>query len=246
MSLKLVVFGGSGLLGREICKGGAKRGLNVFSVGSSGKKWTDNEQISCIKADVFNPDSYRGLIKDADIVVSSIGILLESNYKPLVNSKSVTELISNLTQSSPMDNPMKRHQTSTAEPSVTYEKYNRDSALTLANTLVEDHREKKPTFVFISADRAFPGVPRGYIDSKREAEYQLMKMDVRMRPIILRPGLMYEENGSSVRDCFKNIVKGPLLNKFFPLVSTEEVSNSLFKYALDPTFSGIVTMNEMK
>lgn len=244
MSLKLVVFGGGGLLGREICIGGAKRGMNVFSVGSQGKKWTNNTQIECIKADVFNPESYRSLIMDADIVVSSIGILLESNYKPIVNSKSISELITNLTSSNPMANPMERIPGS-SKPSMTYERYNRDSALILANTLVEEQPDKKPTFVYISADRAFPGVPRGYIDSKREAELQLFKMENNIRPIVLRPGLMYNEGGSGVRDCVKTLVKGPILNQFFPSNSTEGVSNALFRSSLDKTFQGIVPLNEM-
>ncbi len=39
------------------------------------------------KADIFQPENYRDIIKDATAVIYSVGILLEGDYKSLAKGK---------------------------------------------------------------------------------------------------------------------------------------------------------------
>ncbi|HPR81550.1 MAG TPA: NAD(P)H-binding protein [Enterococcus sp.] len=82
---KLVVFGGSGFLGREIIKI-AREDYHVISVSRHGQPALDEEWLSTIewiKGDVFQPESWRYVLKDADIVIDAIGLLVENRKKGL-------------------------------------------------------------------------------------------------------------------------------------------------------------------
>jgi hypothetical protein len=87
----------------------------------------------------------------------------------------------------------------------TYARYNTESALVLAEALIEVNKEK-PAFAYVSADSGFPGLPSGYINSKRKAEYELYQLQPKLRPILLRPGFMYDpsQDKKSMRSALKN------------------------------------------
>lgn len=251
---KVVVFGGSGLLGRAVCQEAAARGHRVVSASSRGQQWTQNSSIQHIQADVFDPESYRTELDDAQIVVCSIGILLEANYKPLVNSRSLGDLWTNVQNIARGANPMAKQQ----HNAYTYERMNRDSALVLAKTLIEQQGQKgqqqgqteqkqeqkdrtRPTFVFISADRLFPGIPRGYIDSKREAEQSLLHNSELLRPIIMRPGMMYDVHQSQgIRNCIRNATSSVV-----PQNAVDSVARAIFERAANESFEGVVTSSEI-
>jgi NAD(P)-dependent dehydrogenase (short-subunit alcohol dehydrogenase family) len=283
----IVVFGGTGLLGRRICQAALASGHTVTSVSGSGRPpaviatqpWV--QQVQWAKGDVFKPHTYEHLLKDAHTVVHSIGILLEnSNYKSVVRGDTgdgVLGVVSSLFSSSTRSNsnvkdnanPMAKVPPNESHESVdsvesadvvdqTYANYNYKSALILADTLLEvKDPSTTPAFVYVSADRGFPGFLSGYIESKRQAELEISKMQPQLRPLILRPGFMYDpEDNKTFRNTLKgvfgaaanvnkNLLGGTLDFLIKPAVATTQVANACMCKLDDESFKGIVSLEDM-
>lgn len=140
----------------------------------------------------------------------------------------------------------------------TYERFNTQSALVSAEALIQANHEK-PAFVYISADRGFPGIPSGYIESKRRTEYELYQMQPEIRPVFLRPGFMYdpsEENHNSIRKHIKNsmdILEGFNKKLLFnsldgiirPTISTKLVAKWCIDKIEDDEFRGPLMLDAM-
>ncbi|ODV60276.1 ubiquinone biosynthesis protein COQ11 [Ascoidea rubescens DSM 1968] len=256
----IVVFGGNGFVGKRICQAGINAGFSVTSLSSSGVPpkpvvEEDSQWISKVdwqKANVFDPDSYKKHLKNKTSVVHSIGILFEnSNYKDSLSDSP----FSFLKKFNPLGaNPLKK-----ANESLTYEKMNKQSALILAKAYAEQLLEsnalpetkvESPSFVYISADQGFPGLSKGYLQTKREAEQQL-KLDYEniFRSIIMRPGFMYDETDKkSVRSVFSTLAnignKIPVVDLLVrPSISTQKVGISAIRRIQDKKFSGIVFLD---
>lgn len=204
-------------------------------------------------ADIFKPESYKEELKDATSVVHSLGILLENqNYKKTINSNSTTlgEFANFLKPGNPL----------TKSSFNSYESINRDSAVLLAETFQEVTTTEDPSFVYISADKGFPGLPKGYINSKREAEKELTVLE-KLRPIFMRPGFLYDEvsNQDNLRATIKSLVdvadwgnskilgnKIGLFNDLVrPTVSTQRVAQAIIYRIQDKTFRGVVTLEDL-
>ncbi|KAL0095245.1 hypothetical protein J3Q64DRAFT_1064109 [Phycomyces blakesleeanus] len=81
----------------------------------------------------------------------------------------------------------------------TFERVNRDSAITVAKAMAERYDGKtRKCFVFISAANYLPSfmLDRNYYKAKREAEAALLGKELsdRLRVVILQPGLIYSYN----------------------------------------------------
>ncbi|GAA5885355.1 hypothetical protein JCM16303_006016 [Sporobolomyces ruberrimus] len=207
--MKICVFGGSGLVGSSIAKKAVKRGWNVVSVSQSGKPfrtpaghspaWVD--QVEWTKGTPFDPTSYAKVLPSCDALVSTLGILLEDDYKqsgqaqPLSVLRSVVGNLIGETR-----NPLKKR------GEKTYERMNRDSAIEAFRAFRQSRSVPSCTspstapspFVFISAEDVFrPFVPSRYIESKRQAEKTIMEESLEdvgergIRPIFIRPSLIY-------------------------------------------------------
>ncbi|SCW00602.1 LAFE_0C07822g1_1 [Lachancea fermentati] len=263
----LLVFGGNGFLGRRICQVAVEHGYQVTSLSRSGRppplsaSW-EKEWISEVKwqqCDIFNAQSYGQHLKGASNVVHSIGILFEdSGYKKRIRGKSLFTAPDLLKWGA---NPLKN------DPKFTYDMMNKQSALNLAKDFAKpenSNEEARRTFTYISADRGFPLIPKGYIQSKREAEMGLMRLEESIRPIIMRPGFMYDENFDSaehrdVRSHVKSFVetlncgnqlllrgKIPFVNELIrPTVSTQQVGRAIIKNIEDPSFEGVCTLEQI-
>ncbi|GMG38650.1 unnamed protein product [Ambrosiozyma monospora] len=263
----IAIFGGNGFLGRRICETAINRGHTVTSFSSSGKKpwnaspidqkWID--KVNWVKADVFKPETYQDYLKEADAVVHSIGVLLENpDYKKAVRSTDgITKQFQNLFSS---PNPMKKV-SSEKYLNSSYDKMNVESAVVLGETLIEVKEklksDKAPAFVYISADKAIPGT-NGYIESKRQAEYEIYQMQPKLRPIFMRPGFMYDEKvnddsrsklkqilsfANSVND---TILRNSLDGVIRPIISTQTVSKWCISKIEDDEFHGPVMLDTMK
>ncbi|CAR25244.1 ubiquinone biosynthesis protein COQ11 [Lachancea thermotolerans CBS 6340] len=263
----LLVFGGNGFLGRRICQTAVEKGFQVTSLSRSGspprtanrwdKEWID--KVHWEKCDVLDPKSYTQYLKDADNVVHSIGILLEdSSYKAQINGKLSFDP-KNLLKWGP--NPMKNN------PNFTYEVMNKKTALMLAEEFSKVQRAdsaRERTMSYISADRGFPGLPSGYIKSKREAEAGIMRHEQQFRPILVRPGFMFDELDASlktldVRSQLKHVLEMlnwgndwllgrriDFINQLIrPTVSTQQVSRALLQKIESPDFKGVLTLEEI-
>ncbi|GIK03368.1 hypothetical protein Aspvir_007437 [Aspergillus viridinutans] len=209
-SKRVVVAGGNGFLGSRICKSAANRGWSVTSLSRSGEpRWdtvtsshdrpTWANSVEWAKADLLKPDTYKPFLRDADVVVHSMGILLEADYKGVVRGKEpVVSGLRRAFSSSKLgsQNPLTRRDGERLEPKerdgqLTYEIMNRDSAIALAK---ESSNEHVPTFVYISAASGAPMLPSRYITTKREAETTIASELPELRSIFIRPPFMYDSS----------------------------------------------------
>lgn len=264
---KLVVFGGNGFLGKRICQIALQSGIfkSIISLSRSGARplpaegnteynphnWMND--IEWAKGDIFDPKSYEQHLLDTTDVVHSIGILLEnSSYKSIVNGSA-------------------RRAHNRVESS--YKKMNTESALILGETFQNMLKQRSlsetkfdpfaSTFTYISADNWSPLIPNGYIQSKREAEWQLSRIEPSLfRPIFMRPGIMYDENARqsfnlrngivdalSVLNCTNRLLfqkRFETVNNLIrPPVSTQQVARSVISNIEDPRFSGVVPLEKI-
>ncbi|KAJ5169000.1 uncharacterized protein N7482_004594 [Penicillium canariense] len=207
---RLVVAGGSGFLGSRICKSAASRGWEVTSLSRSGEpRWdtvTDSSErpswassVEWAKADLLKPESYKPFLHGASAVVHSMGILLEADYKGVVQGREpIIGGLQRAFSSSKLgsQNPLLRKEGEALEPKekdgqLTYELMNRDSAIALAQ---ESSNEHVPAFVYISAAAGAPVLPARYITTKREAEATITSSLPELRSIFIRPGFMYDSS----------------------------------------------------
>ncbi|KAE8149018.1 hypothetical protein BDV25DRAFT_8106 [Aspergillus avenaceus] len=205
---RLVVAGGNGFLGSRICRSAVARGWSVTSLSRSGEPQWDAiasssdrpswaSSVEWAKADMLKPETYKSFLNGATAVVHSMGILLEADYKGVVQGKE--PLISGLQKafsSSKLgsQNPLQRREGEALQAKekggqLTYELMNRDSAIALAQ---ETSNEHVPTFVFISAAAGAPVLPSRYITTKREAETTIATKLPELRSIFMRAPFMYD------------------------------------------------------
>ncbi|KAJ5619776.1 hypothetical protein N7510_003760 [Penicillium lagena] len=207
---RLVVAGGSGFLGSRICKSAAARGWSVTSLSRSGEpRWdtvTDSRErpswassVEWARADMLKPESYKPFLNGASAVVHTMGILLEADYKGVVQGREpVVSGLQRAFSSSKLgsQNPLLRTEGEELQPKekdgqLTYELMNRDSAIALAQ---ESSNEHVPTFVYISAAAGAPILPARYITTKREAEQTIASKLPELRSIFIRPSFMYDSS----------------------------------------------------
>ncbi|KAL9118503.1 MAG: hypothetical protein Q9187_004950 [Circinaria calcarea] len=207
---KIVVCGGNGFLGSRICKSAVARGWDVTSISRSGEPaWSSvssssdpppwSTSVSWQKADLLKPATYKPMLKDADAVVHSMGILLEADYKRVLTGKEsiwggLSRAFSATKKGS--QNPLERKEgeelkSQENDGQLTYELMNRDSAITLAQ---EASDQNVPSFVFISAAAGTPILPKRYITTKREAESTIASSFPKLRNIFIRPGFLYDSS----------------------------------------------------
>lgn len=81
--MHLLVTGGSGFIGRRVCKRAVDAGHSVTSVSRSGEPtgvgcgpWTDS--VEWVAADVFAPHDWRDALTTVDCAVHAIGTISES------------------------------------------------------------------------------------------------------------------------------------------------------------------------
>ena len=261
MPQKLLVFGGNGFLGRRICQEAVTKGFQVVSLSKSGKapslgSPSDNHwmnEVQWERCDIFDPKTYYHQLQDRPDVVHSMGILMENeNYKKNIR-KPIGKIASKYLQSDILfgPNPLRRQ-----DSKFNYEWMNKRSALILANSYSKILMESKgknsqnlPSFAYISADKKFPFIPEGYISSKREAEIELFKYDDIFRPIIIRPGFMFDEIEDSgdaksyiqtvleLLNCGNGIIfekKFQFINDLIrPTVSTQQVGRCVIKNIIE-------------
>ena len=151
------------------------------------------------KADILNPPSYHALLVSASAVVHSMGILFEADYKGVLTGQ--VNPISGLQRafsSSKLgtQNPLAADKNAQLTPQesdgqLTYEIMNRDSAVGLARAASEAGVK---TFGYISAAAGAPVLPERYIKTKREAEEQIASKFIDMRPLFIRPGMLYDSS----------------------------------------------------
>lgn len=151
------------------------------------------------RANVLNPDEYAQDLDGADAVVHSMGILLEADYKGVLQGKEspfsgLSRAFSSNKQGS--QNPLERKpgeelRSQEKDGQLTYELMNRDSAILLAK---EAAAHRVPTFIYISAAAGAPVLPSRYITTKREAESTISSQFPSMRSVFVRAPFMWDSS----------------------------------------------------
>jgi hypothetical protein len=146
---------------------------------------------------MLRPATYAPLLKGADYVVHSLGILMEADYKGLVSGKEspiagFQKVFAGSRNRGP--NPLDRKSGEDIAPDnkndqFSYEVMNRDTAIALAKHANE---ENVGSFCYVSAAGGAPILPQRYIKTKREAESTVASSFPRMRGLFPRPPLMYD------------------------------------------------------
>lgn len=270
---KLVVAGGSGFLGSRICKSAVARGWSVVSLSRSGEpRWqtkTDSARpswagaVEWAKADILKPETYKPFLKGATAVVHSTGILLEADYKGVVQGReSIVDGLRRAFSLSKLgsQDPLRRKEGEELKPQerggqLTYELMNRDSAIALAQ---ESSNEHVSTFIFISAAAGAPIIPKRYITTKREAEMTIANSLPELRSIFVCPSFMYDSNrkltipiaiggfiGSGVNDMLGHKLSflGAMVEK--PL-KVESVGDAVVEALEDETVRGAVGTKQIE
>lgn len=88
--MKLLVTGGSGFIGLEICKLAIMEGYAVVSISRRGRPnihedWVD--QVEWVSADIFEPTRWKTHLSDCDAVIHTIGILRERKKEGITFEK---------------------------------------------------------------------------------------------------------------------------------------------------------------
>ncbi|KAI0480371.1 NAD dependent epimerase/dehydratase family protein [Xylariaceae sp. FL0804] len=161
-------------------------------------------RVSWERGDILRPATYTSLLKGADLVVHSMGILLEADYKGVLRGQESP--IAGLRRAfapapaGATGNPLERGVEPGARAGddirppetrdqLTYENFNRDSAIALAR---EAAREGARAFAYVSAAAGAPVLPARYITTKREAESAIATEFPRMRGVFVRPPFLYD------------------------------------------------------
>ena len=156
-------------------------------------------KVSWERADILRPSTYAPLLKGADYVVHSLGILLEADYKGVVSGKEspLAGLQKVFAQERDRGvNPLEKAEGEDIAPpnpndQFSYEVMNRDSAITLAK---HANAEDVKAFCYISAAGGAPVLPQRYISTKRQAENTITTEFPKMRGVFPRPPMLYDNS----------------------------------------------------
>lgn len=155
-----------------------------------------SREVVWAKGNVLQPSTYTQHLEKADAVVHSMGILLEADYKgvlqgkePLVKGLQRAFASTKLGSQNPLRESEGEYASQEKDGQITYELMNRDSAILLAR---ESSKNNVGTFVYISAAAGAPILPARYIITKRAAESTISKEFPGMRSLFIRPGMMYD------------------------------------------------------
>lgn len=106
MTQPIVIFGGSGFIGKALCQEAIKQNIPVISISKHGQPqndelWMTHPLMTWISADIFKEDSWKIYLDEAAACVNLIGILLENKRKGLTYDKMIVQanlLLSNASE----------------------------------------------------------------------------------------------------------------------------------------------------
>lgn len=192
---KLLVIGGTGYVGREVCRRGVARGWKVTGLSRRGCNPEAGdpvlESVSWVAGDATDATVVRELVRDCDAVVHACGLLFEAG--------SGLEQLNNVVSGSK----------SVPAADSTYDRVTRLTAFNAIDAVQSKLRlpfSPRVPFAFVSAAEAgWPDVQygdvveskfapdwlRAYLLAKRAVEAKLAANTSALRPIIYRPSLIW-------------------------------------------------------
>lgn len=195
---RLLVLGGNGYVGREVCRLAVTRGYTVTSLSRRGQNpEPESKELSAVqwvKGDATDGATVTALVSESDAVVHAVGLLFDAN-SGLTN----LNLIVSGSKSTPTEDS-------------TYDRITRQTAFNLIEA-VRGRRQfrfpwepqKTTPMLFVSAAEAgWPEVDFGeqvegiapewlkqYLGAKRAVEAEIQRTPEVIRPVIFRPSLIW-------------------------------------------------------
>lgn len=192
---KLVVLGGTGFVGSEVCKIAVSRGFAVKSLSRRGENPAPNDpllaEVDFVQGDATDPATMSAVLKDADAVVHAVGLLFD-----IESGLGNLNFIVSGSGSVPGD-------------ASTYDNITRRTAFNAISALKSRMQlpfaKSAVPFAFVScAEAGWPDVALGdkveevapewlqkYLAAKRAVEAELNGSTDRLRPILYRPSLIW-------------------------------------------------------
>ena len=251
---KLLVIGGNGFVGREVCKYAVQAGFEVTSLSRRGEcplpKDEYLSQVSWNAGSALDKATVNKYVGQADAVVHCIGLLFDVN--------------SGLTG---LNNVVSGSRAAVDPDESTYDNITRRSALMIieamrAKAALPALMGKRAPIAFVScAESGWPDVRFGdrveasapewlqrYLVAKRAVEAALMESTGQLRPVIVRPSLIWNWQKLDVLPIIPvfNIASAlgvPFVDK---TVRVEDVGRAIVQGLLDDTVSGVQRFGEME
>jgi nucleoside-diphosphate-sugar epimerase len=242
---KIVVFGGTGYVGSQVCERLVKKGFEVTAVSRRGinpRPGTLLDSVIWSKGDATDPATVNKFVSNNDAVVHAVGLLfdVESGLQGLntivSGSKSVPD------ESSTYDNITRKTM------------FNILDAIESPINRVKKGGKKMPIAFVSCAEAGWPNVPYGafveeklapawlksYLVAKRAVEDRLSKSTA-VRPVIVRPSLIWSWDKVDVLPMIPvfNIASAigvPFVDK---TVRVETLADAIVAGLEDETVSGV-------
>lgn len=224
--IKLLVLGGSGFVGRAICREAAIRNWAVTSLNRRGAPNDCDEhlkRVNWIKGDALNRNQLAQVLQDQTFVAHAIGTLFEG--------EGIFSIYKKYKGSFPSDE-------------LSYEKMNRDTLL-----FAGSEARLIPTikaFAYVSASNLTKFLLPKYIETKREAEVWMLENEA-FRPVILRPGFIYGQE----RKVSYPLAAGFKMATLFtaglvpPALSVETVARALINALIKPPLMPVLEVKDI-
>ncbi|KAF8822454.1 hypothetical protein IE077_003718 [Cardiosporidium cionae] len=234
--MKILVLGGSGYVGAQICRKATQSGMDVVSISRNGapKRFLDMlwaQQVEWKQADALSAEVYPPLLENCAGIVHSIGALFDNDLNRFVSGSSSTT------------------------DGRSYDAINRDTALVAMRQALASGDPK--FFVFISAKSA-PPMFSAYLKAKREAEVDILSnASDTFRPIIFRPGFIFHSSRTATIPISKALDTVFSVNKYAQehlrisipglesSTSLETLSDSVIEACVNPSVHGILDNDDM-
>ncbi|KAJ1720484.1 hypothetical protein LPJ53_004885 [Coemansia erecta] len=244
MSRKLFVVGGTGFVGQAVCRRALAQGWTVVSLSRHGAPRhpaSAPRGIRWVRGDALAPSTFLEHLQGCSAVVHSVGVLLESNYKPWAS------LGSTQSQGSPSE-------------AATYEQANRDTALSVWQAACQT--PGVGAFAYLSAADVMPGLDPRYISTKRQVEQAMLKEGGGVRPVVVRPGFLYSSDRpvtlpiAAAIGVFSKAVHGTplgclvrntgLAKAATPAINRDVLAAAIVRALDDPGVSGILEVPDIQ
>jgi len=253
---RLLVLGGNGYAGREICKNAIKAGYQVTSLSRRGQNPLPNDellqQVTWTAGNALDTATINAAVAKSDAVVHAIGLLFDAK--------------SGLT---PLNNIVSGSRSQVDMEESTYDNITRQTAINMLNAC-----KSKPAlpsvlggspmpFVFVSCaeagwtegvrfgeqvDKAAPEWLQRYLLAKRTVEAELSGASGSVRPIFLRPSLIWSWDKLDVLPAIPifnlaNALGVPFVDK---TVRVETLGKAAVAALLDSSVSGVQRFDKME
>jgi nucleoside-diphosphate-sugar epimerase len=252
---KLLVIGGNGFVGRQVCKYAVQAGFSVTSLSRRGECPSPEDeflsQVTWEAGNALDKQTVERHVGQADAVVHAIGLLFDVN-----SGLDALNAFTSASKSKP-----------DPEQS-TYDNITRKTALLVIQAL----RSKaalssllggsRTPIAFVSCaeagwpdvafgpqvERASPDWLKRYLVAKRAVESELVASSKQLRPIVVRPSLIWDWGKLDVLPVIPvfNLASAigiPFVDK---TVRVEDVGRSIVAGLLDESVSGVQRFGEME